>query len=185
MKILITGNPIIGLAKGLQKVFPTADFISRKTDHDLTNLKTIDEIALKSLEYDVVINNIKLSRFSQTQLLSSISTEWIKHNKKGKIINIGSVADRFIRSISSYSYSSEKNSLKHLSRQLHYCYANKQLPFSSSYIAFGHIDTQFGQAYKNDNIKKMSIDQCASIVLWIIENPLAVEELRIEPVQEI
>ena len=184
MKILITGNPKYGIAKALNDVFPMATFISRSRGFDLSDSEVIMGVALKSLDFDVVINNSRGEAFRQTELLSEIATVWIKHSKNGKIINIGSVADRFIRSLNSYKYSSEKSSLKHLSRQLHYCHAHKRLPFSSTYIAFGHVDTRFGLAYRNDSIKKMTAKHCAETIQWVINNPLAIEEIRIEPVQE-
>ena len=54
MKVLVTGGNR-GLGKHLVEEFDHADGISRDNGFDIT--KNMDDIAARSVEYDVVINN--------------------------------------------------------------------------------------------------------------------------------
>lgn len=184
MKILTTGNPEFGLAFEINKIM-ISDFVGSHNDYDLMDDEVIKAVVEHSLNYDVFINNIRLHSFQQTKILSLVAEFWAQNKKNGKIINIGSVADRALRSTKLMEYSSEKISLKQLSTQLHYLHAHKKHTVSSTYIAFGYMNTENCHAHRIKSIKKMTVIEAANIIKWNLECPssLAIEEIRIEPVQ--
>ena len=59
-KILMTGNPIYGLAEKFNIVSPTTDFASRDNGYELCEKKGRVKLAVESLKYDVFINSSAL-----------------------------------------------------------------------------------------------------------------------------
>lgn len=183
-KIIVTGNREIGLASELNKHID-ADFISRSNGYDLLNDMDFSKFIEKTLEYDVFINNSRLKNFQQTNLLVEVANTWLKNKKQGKIINIGSVADRIVSSLRYIDYASRKASLKKANSILHYRYCFEKSGISSTYIAFGYLDTPSCQSYKIKNIIKMPLEDAAKTIVWVLNQPkyYSIEEIRLDSVQ--
>ena len=80
MKILITGNPKIGLASELFKLYPDATFISRENGYDLTTREGYHKLGEIVKDYDIFINSSALWKFNQTLVLESVYKKCLENN---------------------------------------------------------------------------------------------------------
>ena len=98
MKIAFTGNPNYGVAEAWNKTIyhHFTDFFSRNNGWDLDLPRKRREFAKHIVEYDVFINSSALYHFHQVNLLKDVFEHWDKIGKSGRIINIGSTADRTV-----------------------------------------------------------------------------------------
>lgn len=186
MKILITGNPEYGVASGLKSVLGiehTVDFVSPKYNNiDLNKIEDFKKVVNDSINYDVFINNARLSNYNQVQLFDSIHKKWIADKKHGQIINIGSVADQ-VRD-RTWIYGSEKAALKQASAGAGFASVFKNTGIKVTYLAFGWVSTPMIEA-SEPNVKKHSVEEIASLIKWILDYPANTNiiEIRMEPIQ--
>lgn len=151
MKILVTGgNRGLGLdiVNGL-----SADGISRQSGFDIT--KHVKEIAEKSLEYDVFINNAfdgppqaDWANFGQVNLLLEVYRLWKENDKTGWIFNIGSIGEKHITSPEPdwETYRVSKAALKHASQQCTWGFKTNQVKFKTTLITPDRIDTPLSRS---------------------------------------
>ena len=154
MKILVTGGN-----RGLGKVLCDelqAESISRNTGHDITNCYV--DIATKSLDYDVFINNAfdgppqeEWANFGQFHVLNSVYTTWKEHNKTGLIINIGSVGSKNIVAPepSFETYRVAKQTLEFHSKQCTAAFKNNLVKFKTTLITLDRLDTPLSRSRPN------------------------------------
>jgi NAD(P)-dependent dehydrogenase (short-subunit alcohol dehydrogenase family) len=147
MKILVTGGNK-GLGQEIVNRF-NATSISRSDGHDIT--KHSREIAEKSLDYDVFVNNAfdgppqeEWANFGQVQVLHEVYTLWKANNKKGHIINIGSVGERTIVAPepSFETYRVAKAALKHASLQSSRAFKDNLVHFKTTLLTLDRLDTE-------------------------------------------
>jgi short-subunit dehydrogenase len=186
MKVLVTGNPNYGIAESINKNFHGHElsFYSKNYNNfDLNDADNIVEFAHRSLQYDVFINNARLSKYNQVKLYEEVYRKWILEKKQGLIINIGSTADT--ARDANYTYASEKAALKKASEGGSFANNFKNTGVKVTYVSFGWVATP---VLNRDlpNVKKHSPDEIASLLKWIIEYPISstcFNEIRLEPVQ--
>lgn len=181
-KILITGNPNFGLAKGLAGVFPKADFISKSTGCDLEYKDNMQAVAKRAIEYDVFVNNSALWNFKQTLLLELVWKEAEMAKKSLHIVCIGSTTDRATKG-SAWIYQQEKKALRSYCNQLSLqsVWKEREVP-RVSLISFGTLENN---AEKHPGRKCMSIVDAASYVKWIVEAPsnVNINEISVDRLQ--
>lgn len=189
MKILSTGNPNYGVAAAIKKIFNntehTVDFVSRNSSiaMDLCDPEQMKKFSQLSLDYDAVINNVRLKNFSQTLLLDKITGTWTTFSKKGHIINLGSSSD----SVRNFHllYSTEKASLKKYSDNHSFNCTFKQSGIKVTYLSFGWVTNPLSN-HSFVKEKKHDAIEIAGLIKWILEYPVLntnINEIRIEPIQ--
>lgn len=155
MKVLVTGGNR-GLGKHLVEVFDTADGISRADGFDIT--KNIDDIAARSIDYDVIVNNAfdgppqeDWANFGQTNLYIKIYDTWKEHNKTGYIFNIGSVGEQSIVAPEPRweTYRVSKAALAHASKQGTQAFKQNAVSFKTTLITPDRLDTELSRSRPN------------------------------------
>jgi NAD(P)-dependent dehydrogenase (short-subunit alcohol dehydrogenase family) len=145
--MLVTGGNR-GLGQEIVNRF-NATSISRSSGYDIT--KHAREIAEKSLDYDVFVNNAfdgppqeEWANFGQIQVLYEIYTLWKANNKKGHIINIGSIGQRTIVAPepSFETYRIAKAALKHASLQSSRAFKDNLVQFKTTLLTLDRLDTE-------------------------------------------
>ena len=194
MKIAYTGNPTYGLAQAWsRRVAGTIDvknntryethFFSRANSYNFDDPEARHNFAKVSLEYDVVINSSALHNFQQTLLLKQVWDVWNEQSKVGRIINIGSTADRS-NSGTDWIYPTEKKALREFSLGLSMMSVWQNHPTKVSYISFGSLQTSKVNK-KHPDRTLMDLTKAVSIIKQVVdqdkENVLS--EYRIDPVQ--
>lgn len=156
MTFLVTGgNRGLGLA--LCQRF-NGDSVSRTTGYDITNAQDRQNLAERSLLYDVFINNAfdgpfqeSWADFGQTKLLWTIADAWTKHDKSGHIINIGSVGSESVSAPNPAweTYRINKISLKEHSRQWTRAFKEDRVRFRTSLLTLDRLDTELSRSRSN------------------------------------
>ncbi len=151
MKMLVTGGNR-GLGLTLVNHF-NAVSISRQQGYDIT--KQAKEIAEKSLEFDIFINNAfdgpphePWANFAQTALLYEVYQTWKANDKPGYIFNIGSVGEKSIVSPEPMfeTYRTAKAALAHASKQCTAAFKNNQVEFKTTLITLDRLDTELSRS---------------------------------------
>lgn len=194
MKIAYTGNPTYGLAQAWsRRVAGTIDvknntryethFFSRANSYNFDDPEARHNFAKVSLEYDVVINSSALHNFQQTLLLKQVWDVWNEQSKVGRIINIGSTADRS-NSGTDWIYPTEKKALREFSLGLSMMSVWQNHPTKVSYISFGSLQTSKVHK-KHPDRTLMDLTKAVNVIKQVVdqdkENVLS--EYRIDPVQ--
>jgi|TARA_A100001011_G_C14307325_1_gene843761 short-subunit dehydrogenase len=194
MKIAYTGNPTYGLAQAWsRRVAGTIDvrnntryethFFSRANSYNFDDPEARHNFAKVSLEYDVVINSSALHNFQQTLLLKQVWDLWNEQSKVGRIVNIGSTADRS-NSGTDWIYPTEKKALREFSLGLSMMSVWQNHPTKVSYISFGSLQTSKVHK-KHPDRTLMDLTKAVNVIKQIVdqdqENVLS--EYRIDPVQ--
>lgn len=194
MKIAYTGNPTYGLAQAWsRRVAGTIDvrnntryethFFSRANSYNFDDPEARHNFAKVSLEYDVVINSSALHNFQQTLLLKQVWDLWNEQSKVGRIVNIGSTADRS-NSGTDWIYPTEKKALREFSLGLSIMSVWQNHPTKVSYISFGSLQTSKVHK-KHPDRTLMDLTKAVNVIKQIVdqdqENVLS--EYRIDPVQ--
>lgn len=183
MNILISGNPGYGLASALQTVLNDYDltFVSRSNGGlDLTKAENQQQFANMSVDYDAVIINSALWKFNQTLLLEAVYKKLKAENKRTLIICVGSTTDRVSKG-TDWLYNAEKKALRDYANSLALSGVWGLGP-KVTLVSFGTLDNV--QA-KHPDRKTISIQDAASYIKWILEQPanLHVNEISLDPLQ--
>lgn len=182
-KIISTGNPNYGLGKFIKNKFQDrCDMFSRSNGYDLTNAKISQDFAQKSLEYNVFINNSALHEFKQTMLLKIVYETWVKNNKKGKIINISSTADRYPY-YTEWIYPVEKTALRQYSCNLSNKFKKDGL-INVSLLSITSLDMPKIRE-KHPDRKLMLCEDVVEYIDFIIKQPynIVINEISIDVTQ--
>jgi len=151
MKMLVTGGNR-GLGEFLVKTF-NATSISRLTGHDI--ISDTDKIANLSLDYDIFVNNAfdgppheSWANFGQVQVLYKVYDIWKNKNKKGWIINIGSVGEKQIKEPEPMfeTYRCAKAALAYASKQCSMSFKNNIVPFKTTLITLDRLETDLSKS---------------------------------------
>ena len=181
MKILVSGNPTVGLAQALHKIYPDATFCSRQNGYELTNKQGRQEFAQLAVLYDVIIVNAALWQFQQTVLLDTVYKALVEAKKQAHIVVIGSTTDR-VKNGKAWLYNAEKKALRDYSNTLAIggVWGDKS---KVSYISFGTLSNN---QHKHPDRRCMNIDQAAGYIKWLIDQPkyVNINEISIDPMQD-
>jgi hypothetical protein len=178
--MIITGNPVEGLAESLCNIWPDAEFASRETGYDLTKGEHMYEFAEACTRHDQIILNSALWRFNQTVLLDIVYKKLVEAEKSAHIVCVGSTIDRTDKG-TTWLYSAEKKALRDYCNSLGIIGVWQDGP-KVSYISFGTLSNK--QDKHPDRIC-MDIDVAAEYIKWIFDQPkhLSINELSIDPMQ--
>jgi NAD(P)-dependent dehydrogenase (short-subunit alcohol dehydrogenase family) len=176
MRAIGTGNPRWGLAKHIAN-HVAADWCSKSNGWDLYDPIRMIDFAVKTLDYDVFINNSKLDNFQQTRLLKEVANTWLGSDKSGLIINIGSTAD--VARYHTGFYPAEKAALYKYSNQLHHYFSYRKGKIRSTMICPGVIDIES----TSHKVGKINPDTIGKMVAWVIQQPsnINIECIRFDP----
>lgn len=177
--MLISGNPQKGLAAELYKLYPDAVFCSKSSGYDLTKSEDQQRFAFAATAHDTIIINSALWKFNQTVLLDTVYKALINANKRAYIVCIGSTTDRVCKG-TDWLYNAEKKALRDYSNSLSLLGVWNGAP-RVSYISFGTLSNN---QYKHPDRTCMSISTAAEYVKWVIEQPIHINEISLDPIQE-
>jgi len=187
VKIAYTGNPNYGLAEAWGKTVSSSvyytDYFSRRNHWNFDEPEIRYKFARESLLYDIVINNSALHNFQQTLLLKDIWDIWNKEQHSGRIINIGSTADRS-NSGTDWIYPTEKKALREFSLGLSMMSVWQDHPTKVSYISFGSLMTSKVHK-KHPDRTLMDLRQAVSVIKQVVDQDKdnVLSEYRIDPIQ--
>ena len=181
MKLLITGNPIKGLAKSFANIWPDATFVSRSSGMDLDDPAEHARLADMIAGYDVFINNSALWRFQQSMLLNTIYLRAKTDRPDLRIVCIGSTTDR-TRKGSDWLYQQEKIALRNMCNSL----ALQSVWSGGPRVSLISFGTLSNNQHKHPTRRCMDLDTAAGYVRWLIDQPpeLNINELSLDPLQE-
>lgn len=179
-KVLISGNSDVGLAKELEKIYPQANFASRKTGFDLTKPEGQELFANMAQHHDVIIINSALWRFNQTILLDTVYKKLVEKNKSPRIICIGSTTDR-VKNGKAWLYNAEKKALRDYSNTLAIGGVWSNAP-KVTYVSFGTLSNN---QEKHPDRKCIEIEKAAEYIKWVIDQPkdININEISIDRIQ--
>lgn len=182
MKILVSGNPSTGLAQAIGQVLTDYEltYISRASGHDLTKSEVQQQFAELSVDYDAVIINSALWKFNQTILLETVFKKLRSVNKRTLIICVGSTTDR-VKKGTDWLYNAEKKALRDFANSLGIAGVWSNAP-RVTLVSFGTLSNN---QEKHPDRKTMPLQQAASYIKWLLEQPegVHVNELSIDPLQ--
>jgi NAD(P)-dependent dehydrogenase (short-subunit alcohol dehydrogenase family) len=173
MKMLVTGGNR-GLGLHLVEKFG-ADSVSRNTGFDIT--KDINDIAVRSLNYDVVVNNAfdgppqeSWANFGQTNLYLRMYDVWKEHNKTGYIFNIGSIGEQSIVVPEPRweTYRVSKAALAHASKQGTQAFKQNIVPFGTTLITFDRLDTELSRSRPNWTGNGIRLDDVSNFIQYAL-----------------
>lgn len=183
MKVLTTGNPMYGLAKGIDQTFRSS-FASRSTGYNLESDEGMDKFVHAALNYDVVIINCyteKMNNYSQARLLHKIYIEAVENSKKLHIICIGSISDHINKDqpwLKYLSYGAEKLALQRLCETINHNRETISPTIKCTYLSLGHMHTPLVDRYHPEEIK-LNTEYVASVIKWIIDCPECIESITL------
>jgi len=180
--MIISGNNEKGLANSLYKIYPYAEFYSKTAGIDLCKKDHQYEFAHKCLQHDVIINCAALWKFQQTTLLDTIYKVCVEKKHNPHIINVGSTTDR-VKNGKPWLYNAEKKALRDYSNTLSLGGVWDEKP-KVSYISFGTLSNNQS---KHPDRKTLDIDEAASYVKWLIDQPryVNINEISVDPMQSV
>lgn len=168
MKILCTGNPTIGIAQSLQKLYPDTTFISRASGYDLTTKDGIDKFKELLPNYNVFINHSQLEGDLQRQLLMYVRHAWVT----GHVVNVGSILEFKKWEFIGPEAAEEKRLLRDLSLEL------SSENFKTTHLIVGGL-----QSCNNDPLR-IHTDRIAETIKWILENENHVPLMYVDKVSD-
>ncbi len=179
--MLIAGNKNYGLGQALYKLYSDAVYCSRTSGYDLTTDADQNKFVEQVNSHDVIILCSALHKFSQTVLLDKTYQECVKHSHRPHIICVGSTTDR-LSDGKPWLYNAEKKALRDYCNTLSLGGVWKDRP-KVTYMSFG---TMSNNQHKHLDRKCLDIDQAASYIKWIIDQPshIGLNEISIDPMQE-
>ena len=179
--MLIAGNKNYGLGEALYKLFPSAEFISRSSGHDLTSRQEQEWFAKQSLDHNQIIICSALYNFNQTVLLDLVYKSCAENNHTPHIICIGSTTDR-LSDGKPWMYNAEKKALRDYCNTLALGGVWKDRP-KITYVSLG---TMSNNQHKHPDRKCLDIDSAAEYIKWICEQPknININEISIDPMQD-
>lgn len=175
MKMLVTGGNR-GLGLFLCEHFG-ADSVSRSNGFDITKPSDRQKIAEMSLGYDVVVNNAfdgpfqePWSDFGQIKLLWTVADTWRSCDKKGYIINIGSVGSESVEPPEPLweTYRINKAALKEHSRQWTKAFKENLVLFRTSLLTLDRLDTALSRSRSNWTGNGLDLSEIASYIQTLL-----------------
>jgi len=181
-KILVIGGSK-GIGQSLVEYF-NADSVSRTNGYDITKQIDRSKIADLSLEYDVVVNHAYTSDNSQLYVLQLIIDKWISVNKKGILINTGSISTYrpyFKDTMKWFNYTATKTSVDSLCYLVSKKCQEGKYNFRITNIKPGMLDTIESRNKQHFTSGVSGVEYC-KVVELIINMPehICIPEIAIE-----
>ena len=155
-KILCTGSPTRKtLARGVQEVFPTAEFVHLSNGYDFTTVEGLDKFRSIISNYNVFINASRIDLGIQSTLLQIVRDEWAS----GHVFNIGTVLEHDYFDWYDPSVTKDKLALRAMSLSM--CSEE----FKTTHIVMGGIRDE---SVNSD--MKMNPVHVAKTIKWIMES---------------
>jgi len=176
MRFLITGGNR-GLGQHLCERFDGTS-VSRSSGLDITQLPDQRRIAEMSLDHDVFVNNAfdgpfqeSWADFAQTQLLWTVADLWRHNNKKGIIINMGSVGTETVTAPDPAfeTYRVAKAALKSHSLQWSRAFKENRVLFRTTLLTLDRLDTELSRSRATWTGNGMALDDVADCVQLILD----------------
>ncbi len=162
-KFLITGG-LDGLGNGLVEYFrPGSRGISRRNGYDINTNR--DKIVDLARSFDVFVN-LANSGFNQALMLYDIFNDWEKIDKKGYIINVGSYGT-YNPGDAWRPWLAAKFALDIANKQCCKKIEEKNLPFRSTNIRFGMLDTDKSRAKPNWEGVGHRAEDIAKLIIYL------------------
>jgi hypothetical protein len=179
--MIIAGNKNYGLANSLHKLYPSAEFISRSSGHDLTLRQEQEWFAEQSLNHSEIIICSALHKFNQTVLLDLVYKACSEKNHSPHIVCIGSTTDR-VSNGKPWLYNAEKKALRDYCNTL----ALGGVWQDRAKITYASFGTMSNNQLKHPDRKCLDIDKAAEYIKWILDQPkhIAINEISIDPMQD-
>ena len=168
MKILCTGNPTVGIAQSLQRLYPETTFISRTNGYDLLTPEGLDKFKSILPDFNVFINHSQLEGTAQIILLDLVKECWTS----GHIINIGSVIEFDKWSWIDPTAAEEKRKLR-----------DRSLELSTEFFKTTHLLVGGLQSCDSDPLR-MHTDSVADTIQWILENKIHIPLMYVDRVSD-
>jgi hypothetical protein len=184
MKMLVTGGNR-GLGQHLSEQF-SSESISRANGFDIT--KHHQEIAQKSLAYDVFVNNAfdgppqeDWANFAQVQVYMAVYDTWKAAGKTGYIFNIGSTGSKNIVAPEPRfeTYRISKAALEHASKQGTQAFKQNQVPFKTTLLTLDRLDTELSRSRPTWTGNGINLVDISNFIQYAISvsNNTAIEEV--------
>ena len=188
-RFLITGGNR-GLGLELATHFRAESVSRTASGTDITNNEHLDQLALKSLDYDVFINNAfdgpphePWANFAQVNLLHKVFFLWKEHNKKGLIVNIGSNGSKSVENLelSFNTYKTSKAALEHASKQCSKSFKDGAVPFRTTLLTLDRLDTPLTRSRDNWTGNGVSCNDVAKAIEYVLStsNNTVVDEIML------
>ena len=187
MKMLVTGGNR-GLGLELVQRFG-GDSISRINGFDITT--HAKEIAIKSLDYDIFVNNAfdgppnePWADFGQVQVLHEVFKQWKEVGKSGWIFNIGSIGERSVVAPDPNfeTYRVAKSALAYASRQCSAAFKNDLVKFKTTLITPDRLDTELSRSRPSWTGNGVNCSDIANFILYAstINKNTVIEEIILQ-----
>lgn len=179
MKILVTGGTS-GLGKHIAESGREALSLSRANGYNIINAEDRKRIAEESLNVDVFINNAfdgppheEWADLGQVRLLGDVYALWEKEQKSGYIINIGSIASLFpIREYHPFHFFRvAKLALDEASFACTKAFLNDIVPFRTSLIRFGRLNTELARSRDNWTGNGHDLSHISESIFHLVSSP--------------
>lgn len=179
--MLIAGNKNYGLGEALYKIFPSAEFVSRTSGHDLTTSQDQEWFAKESLKHSQIIVCSALHKFNQTVLLEAVYQCSATNNHTPHIICVGSTTDR-LSDGKPWLYNAEKKALRDYCNTLSLGGVWK----NRAKVTYVSLGTMSNNQHKHLDRKCLAIDAGAQYIKWILDQPknININEISIDPMQD-
>ena len=185
MKIAMTGNRNKDLCKYIIEQLETDGHecvcFSRETGVDFNDNTNVKKIVSLVEDADVFINLYANFFFKQTLIAHNLWSVWESQNASHKrIINIGSTTDN-VRRGKTNRYHYEKLALKEWSNGFSIAGVWDQKP-KVTHLSIGTMENR---AKDNPGRNCLNMDQVASYIKWLIDQPININInfLSVDPVQ--
>lgn len=179
MKYLVTGGAS-GLGEYLCRHHSGAESVSRRNGYDICSDRSRQNIAKRSLEFDVFVNNAfdgppqeDWANLAQVKMLRDVYALWRERKKRGHIINIGSIASAFpIHEYSSFqTFRIAKVALDEASLACTSAFLNNQVPFKTSLVRVGRLDTELARSRESWTGNALELEYVSRIIDNLVASP--------------
>ena len=179
--MLIAGNKNYGLGKSLHKLYPSAEFISRSSGHDLTTKEGQEWFAEQSVNHSQIILCSALHKFNQTVLLDLVYQRCVEKLHTPHILCVGSTTDR-LSDGKPWLYNAEKKALRDYCNTLALGGVWRDRA-KVTYISLGTLDNN---QHKHPERKCLTADEAADYIKWVFDQPASINinEISIDPMQD-
>ena len=143
MKVMLVG----GLNDFTQEIVNrfSADYYSRSNGYNIDDDDIRNTLAVKSLDYNVLILHTYTIHNSQTLLLQDVLRQWMDNDHDGQIIVTGSSSSHFVSykpNPAHWVYTSQKSSLDMLCKMVSKKCTEGKYKFKISVIKPGMLDSE-------------------------------------------
>jgi NAD(P)-dependent dehydrogenase (short-subunit alcohol dehydrogenase family) len=185
-KFMLIGAPI-SFGENIVSRF-AAETFSKRNGYNINSKETRQELATKSLDYDVVIVHAYSRENGQFYTVQDIVTKWIEANHTGNIIVTGSIAsyfDNYGKDVNGWEYAAQKTALDKFCKMVSKRCVLGEHKFKISVIKPGMMDTENSRK-KSHFVKGLSGERFCDVIEFLVNLPddVIIPEIPIETVYD-